>query len=178
MILIYILMRIRYKPPMSASRHLDFDRLPATERLVLITLRARIDGCRGSSVETLYRIACGLAWVERAMASFDSLAETLVTGARRPLRIGRLADARVTCDEQCLLGLLAAHQLEQTGYAEARMRWLVRSAFLAPLAAHAGAFARALARSGRMLSPAWLEPPSRALRAPAPAAQSPRQQIL
>ncbi|MDX1431863.1 MAG: hypothetical protein R3286_05380 [Gammaproteobacteria bacterium] len=163
---------------MNASRQPEFDRLPATERLVLITLRAHVDGCRGSSVETLYRIACGLAWVERAMASFDALARTLVAGARRRPAIGRLADARVTCDEQCLLAVLAAYQLDQPAHAEARARWLVRGDFLARLAVHAGAFARALHRSGRTLSPDWLEAPGRALRAPAPIRQEVLQQIL
>jgi len=166
MILIYITCAIRYKSPVSVSRHLEFDCLPATERLVLITLRARIDGCRGASVETLYRIACGLAWVERAMASFDCMAQTLVTGARRPLGVARLADAVVACDEQCLIALLAAHQLGQHAHAEARARWLVRSHFLAPLQASADAFARALQRSGRRLSPGWLESTHRPQRAP------------
>ena len=178
MILIYIHFGIRYKPPMDISRHLDFDRLPATERLVLITLRARVDGCRGSSVDTLYRMACGLAWVERAMASFDALVQTLAGGARRPLAISALADGCVSCDEQCLLALLAAHQLGLPGDAEARARWLVRHESVAALEEHAGAFARVLVRCGRQLSPDWLQPPTRALRAPAPIPQGARQQFL
>ena len=176
MILIYILPRIRYNRRMSDMRRLQFDRLPPTERLVLVTLRARVDGCRGSAVETLYRIACGLAWVERAMASFDAMTETLTAGARRPIGIAALADAGVACDERCLLALLAAHQQERPAQVEARARWLVRGAFRAPLERASGAFAAALERSGRRLSIGWLEPPRRLPRTPPPMHLPPAQQ--
>ena len=158
---------------MSDARALQFDRLPVTERLVLVTLRARVDGGRGNAVETLYRIACGLAWLESAMASFDAMAATLMAGARRPIGIAALADARVACDERCLLALLAAHQQAQRAQAEARVRWLVRGAFRAPLEEASGAFARALDRSGRRLSPDWLQSAYRPPRTPVEFAEAP-----
>lgn len=144
---------------MHCLKDLKFEQLPSTERLVLITLRTRFDGRRGAaSLETMYRIACGLARVERAVASFESMVCALLAGSRRPFRVKDLADASVSPDEHCLVALLAVHQCNERVQAEARARWLVRPKFLDPLQSSTNAFAHTLARSGCKLSRCWIEP--------------------
>lgn len=142
---------------MGPSEVATFEQLPATERLVLITLRARHENCRGTaSLETLYRIACGLAWVEPAVASFESMACALIAGRRRTLAIEELAATRVSPDEQCVMALLASCQLGEQAQTRARACWLVRSQFVESLKLHAETFAHTLAGSGCELSSRWL----------------------
>ena len=142
---------------MHCSHDLEFARLPATERLVLVTLRARLGNFPGAAaLESLYRIACGLAWVERTVAAFEAMTCTLAAGTRRPFRVRHPASEDVSVDEQCLLALLAAHQLGARVQAEARTIWLVGPEFHADMQRCAGTFADALARSGCRLSGTWM----------------------
>jgi hypothetical protein len=138
---------------------LEFDQLPTSERLVLITLRVRLDDHQGvACIETMYRIACGLAWMERAVAAFEAMVSTLHAGGRRAFHTQDLTAARVTADEHCLLALLAAHQLGHRAHTDVRAAWLVRPAFRQVLQHAAGSFAHTLARSECVLSGSWVYP--------------------
>lgn len=148
-----------------------FDRLPATERLVLIGLRARLDGNPGpGAVETLFRMACGLVGVERALARFDAMVRVIVLSGRRRFIAGGLGADRLSPDEHCVLALLAAHQHGDPLLVREWGLWLVKREALGTLTRSAEDFARTLSRSGRTLSRAWIAP---ADSAPAPLAGVP-----
>ncbi len=107
-------------------------------------------------VETLYRIACGLTWMERAVASFEAVVGALTTGGRRPFLAPDPGADRVSPDERCLLALLAAHQLGARAHAEAGVIWLARPDFHRYTQRCAADFAHTLARSGCALSTRWI----------------------
>jgi hypothetical protein len=135
----------------------QFAQLPGSERLVVITLRAHLDDRHSAAcVETLYRIACGLSWMERAVASFEAMVGALQAGSRRPFLAPDLSADRVSPDERCLLRLLAAHQLGARAHMEAGVAWLVRPEFHQTMQRCAAVFAHTLARSGCALSTSWI----------------------
>lgn len=135
----------------------QFQQLPGSERLVLITLRARLDHNHSAAcVETLYRIACGLSWMERAMACFEAMVDALITGGRRPFLAPDPGADRVSPDERCLLALLAAHQLGARAHMEAGVIWLARPEFHRTTQRRVADFAHTLARSGCALSTSWI----------------------
>ena len=134
-----------------------FDQLPDSERLVLVTLRARLaDRHSAACVQTLYRIACGLAWMERVVAAFEAMVGALQVGGRRPFLAPDLSADRVSPDERCLLALLAAHQLGARAHQEAGVLWLARPQFHPSTQRCAAVFAHTLARAGCALSPCWI----------------------
>lgn len=167
MILIYIQDSLRYNVAIgvqhvpdrmsSATGAVLFDDLPATERLIIVALRTRIESshCAGQ-LRTLWRIACGLVGMEAAVRGFEGMVAVLARGARRSLAIRAVAEPHVSHDELAVVSLLAASQHGAPAHADILAEWLVRGAERRVLAREAACLAGALAVAGRPLALGWL----------------------
>jgi hypothetical protein len=123
------------------------------EQLVLWALRQRRAGMGATTPQLVqgFRLACGLAGVEPALASFERLFDALQCHGRCslcPLRCAVVSDDEVTC-----IGLIAAAQRglrsQQAKYAMA----LVGMDRAAELASLASRLAEILTGAGHVLSP-------------------------
>ena len=132
--------------------------LGTSEQLVLWALRQRRADMCATSPQLIhgFRLACGLAGVESALASFEQLFDALHCHGRCslcPLRC-----AVVSGDEVACISLIAAAQRGLIGQQAKLAMALVGPERAADLACHANRLAKILTEAGHVLSP----PPARA----------------
>ncbi len=116
------------------------------EQFLLWALRRRVTdgGCASPLLVHGFRLAFGLAELERALATFERLCEVIETGGLRDQGLLPLRCPCVSADEQRLLAMVLAPQPAIT---EALARLIVHEAAVPRLVAAAGSLRTLLARA-------------------------------